>query len=219
MSITVFLADDHALVRDGLRMLLEVQPDLEVIGEAADGREAVRQATQLSPDVAILDIAMPELNGLEAARQILAACPTTQVIMLSMHGSSDHVFDALQMGVRGYLLKASAGRKVAEAVHAVHAGRRYLSQTVMEQVIERSLELRQGQADQASSPLVRLTGREREVLQLVVEGKTSAQIAPVLHLSPKTVETYRSTLMKKLEIDDLPRLVKFAIIHGLTPLE
>lgn len=219
MSITVFLADDHAVVRDGLRMLLEAQPDLEVIGTAADGRDAVRQVTQLGPDVAILDIAMPELNGLEAARQILEARPTTQVIMLSMHGASEHVFDALHMGARGYLLKASAGADVADAVRAVHAGRRYLSQEVMEQVIERSIEQQPRQADGASGLLARLTGREREVLQLVVEGKSSAEIARVLHLSPKTVETYRSTLMKKLEINDLPSLVKFAIKHNLTPLE
>jgi DNA-binding NarL/FixJ family response regulator len=219
MSITVFLADDHALVRDGLRMLLEAQPDLEVIGTAADGRDAVRQVTQLGPDVAILDIAMPELNGLEAARQILETCPATRVIILSMHGASEHVFDALHMGARGYLLKASAGANVADAVRAVHAGRRYLSQEVMEQVIERSIEQHPRQADGASGLLARLTGREREVLQLVVEGKSSAEIARVLHLSPKTVETYRSTLMKKLEINDLPRLVKFAIKHGLTPLE
>lgn len=219
MSITVFLADDHAVVRDGLRMLLEAQPDLEVIGTAADGRDAVRQVTQLGPDVAILDIAMPELNGLEAARQILETCPTTRVIMLSMHGASEHVFDALHMGARGYLLKASAGADVADAVRAVHAGRRYLSQEVMEQVIERSIEQQPRQADGASGLLARLTGREREVLQLVVEGKSSAEIARVLHLSPKTVETYRSTLMKKLEINDLPSLVKFAIKHNLTPLE
>lgn len=219
MSITVFLADDHAVVRDGLRMLLEAQPDLEVIGTAADGRDAVRQVTQLGPDVAILDIAMPELNGLEAARQILEARPTTQVIMLSMHGASEHVFDALHMGARGYLLKASAGADVADAVRAVHAGRRYLSQEVMEQVIERSIEPQPRQADGASGLLARLTGREREVLQLVVEGKSSAEIARVLHLSPKTVETYRSALMKKLEINDLPSLVKFAIKHNLTPLE
>ncbi len=219
MSITVFLADDHAVVRDGLRMLLEAQPDLEVIGTAADGRDAVRQVTQLGPDVAILDIAMPELNGLEAARQILETCPATRVIMLSMHGASEHVFDALHMGARGYLLKASAGADVADAVRAVHAGQRYLSQEVMEQVIERSIERHPRQADGASGLLARLTGREREVLQLVVEGKSSAEIAGILSLSPKTVETYRSTLMKKLEIKDLPSLVKFAIKHGLTPLE
>lgn len=219
MSISVFLADDHALVRDGLRMLLEAQPDLQVIGTATDGREAVRQAIQLGPDVAILDIAMPELNGLEAAHQILEAAPATQIIILSMHGTSEHVFEALRLGARGYLLKASAGANVADAVRAVHAGRRYLSPEVMEQVIEHSLQQGQGQADRPPGRLARLTGREREVLQLVVEGKSSAEIAQILHLSPKTVETYRSTLMKKLEIDDLPSLVKFAIKIGLTTLE
>ena len=219
MSITVFLADDHAVVRDGLSMLLEAQPDLQVIGTAADGRDAVRQAAQLGPDVAILDIAMPELNGLEAARQILESCPATQAIILSMHATNEHIQQALHMGVRGYLLKASAGANIADAVRAVHAGRRYLSEEILDQVIDSSLGQGQGRADGTPGSLASLTGREREVLGLVVEGKSSAEIAQVLHLSPKTVETYRSNMMKKLEIDNLPSLVKFAIQHGLTSLE
>lgn len=214
MTITVFLADDHAIVRDGLRALLEAQPGFTVVGTAADGREAVRQVARLRPAVAILDVAMPELNGIDAAEQIRAAAPATQVIILSMHSAAEHVYRALKAGARGYLLKESAGDEVREAVRAVHAGRRYLSHAISETVIESYL----GQRP-VESPLESLSAREREVLQLTVEGKSSAEIAEVLSLSPKTVETYRARLMQKLNLADLPALVKFAIQHGLTPLE
>ncbi len=217
MSITVFLADDHAVVRDGLRFLLEAQHDIRVIGDAANGRDAVRQVAQLCPDVVVVDIAMPELNGIEAARQISEVCPPARVIILSMHSTTEHIFRALQVGARGYLLKESAGVEVVNAVRAVHAGRRYLSQKISDQVIDDYV--RQREVAAVQSPLARLSPREREVLQLVVEGKSSAEIADVLFLSPKTVETYRSRLMRKLGISDLPGLVKFAIQHGLTPLE
>ena len=217
MSITVFLADDHAVVRDGLRVLLEAQPDIRVIGDAANGRETVRRVVQLCPDVAIIDIAMPELNGIEAARKIGQVCPSTQVIILSMHSTTEHVFQALQAGARGYLLKESAGIEVVNAVRAVHADRRYLSQKISDGLVDDYV--RQRQAAEAKSPLARLSPREREVLQLLVEGKSSAEIADILSLSLKTVETYRSRLMHKLGISDLPGLVKFAIQHGLTPLE
>jgi DNA-binding NarL/FixJ family response regulator len=217
MSITVFLADDHAVVRDGLRVLLEAQPDIRVIGDAADGRETVRRVTRLCPDVVVLDIAMPELNGIEAAREITQACPSTQVIILSMHSTTEHIFRALQAGAHGYLLKESAGIEVVNAVRAVHAGHRYLSPKISDSLIDDYVHQRQ--AAEAQSPLARLSPREREVLQLVVEGKSSAEIASILSLSLKTVETYRSRLMQKLDISDLPSLVKFAIQHGLTPLE
>jgi RNA polymerase sigma factor (sigma-70 family) len=217
VSITVFLADDHAVVRDGLRALLEVQPDMRVIGDAANGRETVRRVARLCPDVVVLDIAMPELNGIEAAWEIHEVCPATQVIILSMYSTTEHIFRALQAGVRGYLLKESAGIEVIDAVRAVHAGQRYLSQRISDRTIDDYV--RQRQADQAKSPLARLSPREREVLQLVAEGKSSAEIADILSLSLKTVETYRSRLMRKLGISDLPGLVRFAIQHGLTPLE
>jgi DNA-binding NarL/FixJ family response regulator len=217
MSITVFLADDHAVVRDGLRVLLEAQPDIRVIGDAADGRETVRRVARLCPDVVILDIAMPELNGIEAGREIAQVCPSTQVIFLSMHSTTEHIFRALQAGARGYLLKESAGIEVVNAVRAVHAGSRYLSQKISDSLIDDYVHQRQ--AAEAQSPLARLSPRERQVLQLVVEGKPSAEIAGILSLSLKTVETYRSRLMHKLGISDLPSLVKFAIQHGLTPLE
>jgi DNA-binding NarL/FixJ family response regulator len=217
MSIGVFLADDHAVVRDGLRALLEAQSDMRVIGDAADGRDTVRQVARLCPDVVVLDIAMPELNGIEAAREIAQVSPATQVIILSMHSTTEHIFQALQAGVRGYLLKESAGIEVVNAVRAVHTGQRYLSQKISDTMIDDYI--RQRQAAQVKSPLARLSLRERQVLQLVAEGKSSAEIADILSLSLKTVETYRSRLMHKLGISDLPGLVRFAIQHGLTPLE
>lgn len=217
MSITVFLADDHAVVREGLRLLLEAQGDIKVIGDAADGRQAVRQVAELRPDVVIMDIAMPELNGIEATWQICELCPSTQVVILSMRSDNEHIFRGFQAGARGYLLKESAGVEVVNAVRAVHAGRRYLSQRISDKVIDDYV--RQREAAEAKSPLARLSPREREILQLIVEGKTSAEIAGILFLSPKTVETYRSRLKQKLGISDVPGLVKFAIQHGLTSLE
>jgi len=212
MTIRVLIADDHTLVRDGLRALLEADKDIQVVGDAANGRDAVRQAAQLGPDVVIVDIAMPELNGIEALRQIRQVCPSAQVIILSMHSTTEHVFQSLQAGARGYLLKESAGKEVGAAVRAVYAGQRYLSQKISDWALDDYARQRE------PGPLERLSPREREILQLVVEAKSSAEIAAILSLSPKTVETYRSRLMDKLGIGDLPGLVKFAIQHGLTPL-
>lgn len=217
MSITVFLADDHGVVRDGLRLLLETVSDFQVLGEAHNGREAVSKIIQKCPDIAIVDITMPELNGIEATRQIRQHCPTTQVIILSMHISSGHIARALQAGAKGYVLKSSAGAEVVDAIRTVQAGRRYLSQKVSNHMIDDYL--KQLEANETESPLARLSPRELEILQLVVEGKSSVQIADILSLSPKTVDTYRSRLMQKLGLEDMPSLVKFAIQHGLTPLE
>ena len=217
MTIRVFLADDHAVVRDGLRLLLEAQRDITVVGEAADGRETVAQSLQLHPDVVIMDIAMPELNGIEATHQIRQTCPSTQIIFLSMHSNAEHVFRALLAGARGYLLKEEAGMEVVKAIYAVHAGRRYLSQRITDVVIDDSV-FRYKSA-QTKSPLERLSSRERQILQLVAEGNSSAKIAANLNLSAKSVETYRSRLMRKLGVGDIPTLVKFAVQHGLTRLE
>ncbi len=217
MSITVFLVDDHATVREGLRFLLEAQADIKVIGVAANGREAVGRVTQLCPEVVVMDIAMPELNGIEATKQIKSACPGSQVVILSMHSSNEQIFRALQAGARGYLLKETAGLEVATAVRAVHAGQRYLSAEVSEKLVDAYVQQRA--LDEAKSPLTRLSSREREILQRVVEGQSSAEIAQVLSLSCRSVETYRYRLMQKLGINNLPDLVKFAINHGLTPLE
>ena len=216
MNIRVFLADDHAVVRDGLRFLLEAQPDIHVVGDAASGRDAVQQIPKLCPDVVVMDIAMPELNGIEATRRIAQSCPSVRIIILSMHSTSEHIYRALQAGAHGYLLKESAGLEVADAVRVVHVGHRYLSAAISDSLIDDYV--RQRQAD-AKGPLSRLSPREWEVLQLVVEGESNAEIADALSLSPKTVETYRSRLMQKLDIGDLPSLVKFAIQHGVISLD
>lgn len=217
MSITVFLADDHAVVRDGLRLLLEAQGDIKVVGEAANGRDAVQRVGQLCPNVVIIDLAMPELNGCEATRQIRQICPSTRVIVLSMYSTAEDIFQAIQAGACGYLPKESAGAEVVNAVHAVHGGRRYLSQKVSDTLLDYlAFQL---ESPGTKSPLERLSPREREVLQLLVEGKSRAEIAGILFLSPRTIDTYRERLMQKLGISDFPSLIKFAIQHGLTPLE
>jgi DNA-binding NarL/FixJ family response regulator len=211
--IRVLLADDHVLMREGLRALLASNPDISVVAGVGDGREAVRIAGQLKPDVAVMDISMPGLNGTEATRMMRARCPATRIIMLSMHSTAEHVYRALEAGATGYVLKESAAAEVIAAVRAVHAGRRYLSPGLGGLALEPGLDANK------SSPLESLSSRERQVLQLVVEGRSSAEIARIVSLSPKTVETYRSRLMKKLGVADVPSLVKFAVQHGLTPLQ
>lgn len=217
MSISVLLADDHQVVCDGLAVLLDSEVDIRVVAKAADGRQAVRCALEHAPDIAVLDINMPELNGIEAAREIRMSLPSTRVIILSMYATSEHIYRALQAGAKGYLLKDSAGAEVVDAVRTVYGGGRYLSPKIADEVMEDYVAVRSKVAD--ASPLSQLSPREREVLQLVVDGMSSAAIAQTLHLSPKTVETYRSRIMRKLGIRDLPSLVKFAIQHGLTSLE
>lgn len=208
MTIRVLLADDHAMMRDGLKALLSASPDISVVAEVSNGGDAVRRAQELKPDVVLMDIAMPDLNGIEAARMLRDRCPETRVVILSMHSSSEHVFRAFEAGAAGYLLKESAGTEADVAVRAVHGGQRYLSRAIAA--------LAQAPAGRAG-PLDSLSARERQVLQLVVEGHSSAEIAKRVHLSPKSVETYRSRLMKKLGVSDVPSLVKFAIHHGITP--
>lgn len=217
MTISVFLADDHAVVRDGLRLLLEAEGDIKVVGDAADGRHTVQEVAQLRPDVVIVDVVMPQLNGIEATRQIRDRCPSAKVVMLSMYSTAEHILQAFQAGARGYVLKECAGSEVVNAVRSVHAGNRYMSQKISDALVDDYVS--RCEVGRARAPLERLSPREREILQLVVEGKSSRGIAQVLSLSPKTVDTYRSRLMRKLGIRDLPTLVKFAIQHGLTPLE
>jgi DNA-binding NarL/FixJ family response regulator len=217
MGIRVYLADDHAVLREGLRAVLENQSDIEVVGEAADGRAAVRDATALRPDIVLMDIAMPGLNGIEATARVLSSCPDIGVVILSMHSTKEHIFRALEAGASGYVLKESASQEVVEAVRAVAGGRRYLSRRIEDQVIERSLPGARRWA--VHSPLDSLSTREREILQLVVEGKSSSAIAEALYLSPKTIETYRSRMMQKLGISDLPSLVRFAIQQGLISVD
>jgi DNA-binding NarL/FixJ family response regulator len=217
MKIRVFIADDHAVVRDGLRLILEAQEDITVVGEAADGHQAVDQVLKLKPDIVLMDIAMPKLNGIEATQQILKSCPSVKVVILSMHSSSEHISRALRAGALGYLLKESAGKEVVKAVKTVYLGQWYLCQKISESVIDDYIDLQE--AAPGRSPLTRLSPREREILQLVAEGKTTKEIAGMLYLSTKTIETYRSRLMVKLGINDVPGLIKFAIQHGITSLE
>jgi DNA-binding NarL/FixJ family response regulator len=214
MSITVLIVDDHAVVSEGLRNLIEAQNDMRVVGCVADGREAVNKAKELKPDVVLMDIAMPNLNGIEATHLIRTRLETTQVVILSMHSNQEYVVRALQAGARGYVLKKSASKEVVDAIRTAHQGGRYLSQKLVESAIDELL--RDGSI---TDPLDVLSSRERQVLQLLVEGKSNAVIARILSLSPKTVETYRARVMQKLNIDDIPSLVKFAIQHGVTPLE
>jgi DNA-binding NarL/FixJ family response regulator len=213
MALRVFLADDHAVVRDGLRYMLEAQGEVEIVGEAVNGFEAVREVERLRPDVVVMDIAMPVLNGTEATQRIGEVSSSTQVVILSMYSSAEHIFQAFQAGALGYVLKESAGMEVFEAVQAVAAGRRYLSQKITETVVDDYVRHRKEAVQQ--TPLQTLSGREREILQFVVEGKTSSEIAEALYLSPKSVETYRSRLMQKLGLENVSGLVRFAMQHGI----
>ena len=217
MTVTVFLADDHAIVRDGLQLLLESSGDIEVIGQAGSGRQTVQEVLRMKPDVVLMDIAMPELNGIEATRQLISERPETNVIILSMHATSEHIYQALQAGASGYLLKEAVGQEVVAAVTEVIQGRRYLSQKITETLVDDYLFQRE--IGSTRSPLDRLSSREREVLQMVAEGLSSAKIADQLSLSPKTVDTYRSRIMQKIGVRDVTELVKFAIRHGLTSLD
>ncbi|MEW6585983.1 MAG: response regulator transcription factor [Nitrospirota bacterium] len=216
MAISVFLADDHAIIRDGLRMILESQGDIAVVGEAANGRETVAEVKKQCPDIVIMDIVMPELNGIDATMQISEICPSTRVIVLSVLDSSEYIFEALKAGARGYILKESAGEEVVRAIRTVRSGQHYLSQEISEAVVTDYIK-RRGHTEERS-PMRNLSKREREILQLVVEGKSVTEISAVLFISSKTVETYKSRIMQKLGIKDIPSLVRYAIKHGLSPL-
>jgi DNA-binding NarL/FixJ family response regulator len=216
MSIAVYLVDDHSILRDGMKLLLGMHSDIRVVGEASNGRDAVRDAAHLNPDVIIMDVLMPELNGIEATKQIMKVCPQTKVIMLSANADTEHVFRALQGGAIGYLLKASAGSEVIDAIYVVHEGNRYLSNKLSDQLVDAYIKQRELSDDDWR--LAQLSERELEVLQLVVEGHDSNEIAQILSLSPDTVITYRKRIMSKLDIHDLPGLVKFAISRGITSL-
>jgi DNA-binding NarL/FixJ family response regulator len=214
VPINVVLVDDHAVVRDGLRALLESQADLHVAASFGDATTAVRYCVDEHPDVVLLDIALPGLGGIEAAKQIHDQCVGAKILMLSMHSGAEYVHQALRAGANGYVLKESAGAEVIEAVRTVHTGTRFLSRKLSPQAVD-AYALQRG----PEAPLERLSARERQVLKLVVEGRTSNEIASLLGLSPKSIDTYRSRMMLKLGIDDVPTLVKFAIRHGITSVE
>ena len=214
MPIKIILADDHKIVRQGLRTLLEKEPDLQVMAEADDGRMAVRLARELSPQVVIMDVSMPDLNGIEATRQVLAECPGVKVIALSMHSDRRFVMNMLKAGASGYLLKDSAFEELATAIRMVLANKIYLSTEIANIVVKDYL---QGGGDESVFSV--LTPREREVLQLMAEGKSSRQIADHLNISIKTVETHRMQIQHKLEIYSVAELTKYAIREGLSSLD
>jgi len=210
MRITVFIVDDHSLVREGLRAMLAKQADIEVVGTAVNGREAVRDVQRLRPNVVLMDISMPVMGGLEATRQIVERCPSSKIVIFSMHATIEHCHQAVRAGASGYVLKEAATEEVPAAIHAVHVGRRFVSPKITE---------RFQPAFDIESPIESLSRREREILQLVAEGHRSAKIASLICLSRKSVETYRSRLMQKLGMRGLCDLVKFAIRNGLTTVE
>jgi two-component system response regulator NreC len=216
-KIKILVADDHKIVRQGLRTLLAEEPDMEVVAEADNGRKTLQLARELAPQVVIMDISMPDLNGIEATRQILAELPGTKVIALSMHSDSLFVFNMLKAGASGYLLKDCALEQLVTAIRTVMARRTYLSPGISDILIKDFVQCTS--TAHVSSAFSLLTPREREVLQLLAEGKSTAQIASCLYVSMKTVETHRKQLMDKLGIFSVAGLTKYAVREGLTSLE
>ena len=213
MSIRILLADDHQIVREGLRFLIDSQSDMEVVAEAEDGRTAVKLIQEHIPDVAIMDVGMPYLNGIEATRQIVAEMPGVRVIALSMHDDRRFVSGMLRAGASGYLLKNCASEELIQAVHTVVSNQTYLSPAITGIVVEDYVR----QAEEDKPPV--LTNREREVLQVLAEGLSTEQIAAQLHVSPKTVATHRQNIMDKLDLHSIAELTQYAIKSGLITLE
>ena len=207
-KIRILLADDHAVVRQGFKMILGAQSDMEIVAEAGNGREAVESAEKLRPDVVVMDVAMPELNGIEATRRITDASPHTRVLALSMHKDTVYVREILRAGARGYLLKDSPAGDLVAAVRAVASGEGYLSPAVSNAVLD---DYRRHVTD----PIDLLTSREREVLQMLAEGKTNKEIAGVLNLSVYTVDAHRGRILEKLNLHSINELVRFAVRNGL----
>jgi two-component system, NarL family, response regulator NreC len=207
-AINILLADDHAIVRQGLKLILSANPDLHVAGEAANGREAVDLARKLKPDIVLMDVAMPELNGIEATRQMIADNPRTRVLVLSMHKEAVYVREILRAGARGYILKDAIDTELVAAVRSVAGGDGYISPAVSGALLS---DYRQNVTD----PLDLLSSREREVLQLVAEGKTNKEVAAQLNLSVYTVDSHRGKIMEKLNLHSAGDLVRFAMKHGL----
>ena len=213
-SLKVLIADDHEIVRRGLRSLLEAEHDCEVVGEAADGREAVQMAADLKPDVVILDIGMPALNGLEATRQILKARPETKILILTMHEADAVIRDVLDAGASGYLLKTDAGRDLAAAVEALRGNKTFFTSRVSQMILAGFLNGDARPSDSAAGA-IRLTPRQREIVQLLAEGKSSKEVAAVLNLSVKTAETHRANIMRKLDCHSVSEVVRYAIRNNI----
>lgn len=216
MSIRILLADDHKLVREGLRALLERQPDLSVVAEAADGREALQLANDTKPDVVVMDIAMPVMNGIDAIRQIAAKLPDSKIMVLSMHGHRQIVMEVLRAGATGYMLKDCAQEDLAQAIRAVDANLTFLSPGIADSVLEEYLSSRLKQQD---NPAACLTKREKLVCKLLAEGKSAREISNELDVCVRTIENYRRAIMRKLELDSNAALTKYAVRIGLTNLD
>ena len=213
---TIVLADDHRVVREGLRLLLQAEPDFSVLGEAGDGFKAIQLVESLKPDVLLLDLMMPEMNGQEVARKVRKCSPQTRVVVLSMHSSDPYVIEALRNGATGYVLKDASGTDVIHAVREVMAGRRYLSSPLSERAID-------AYQERAKSAVLEkydmLTARERQILQLVAEGHTNSEIASRLGIGLRTAETHRTHVMRKLQLRTHTDLVRYAIERGIIPLD
>lgn len=206
--IRILLADDHSLVRQGFRRILEAHPDLEIVGEASDGRQAVEEAARLQPGVVVMDVAMPGLNGIDATRQICETCPRTRVLALSMHRDAVYVREILRAGARGYLLKDAIDADLVSAVRAVARGEGYIAPAIADCVLA-------DYRKHVSDPIDLLSARERQVLQLIAEGKTNKEIASLLQLSVYTVDAHRGRIMEKLNLHSTGELVRFALRKGL----
>ncbi len=212
MSKRILLADDHEVVRQGLKAILASQEGWQVCGEAVNGREAVEKTKQLRPDVVILDIGMPELNGLEATRQIMGACPQTEVLILTIHESEELVREVFAAGARGYLLKSDAGRDLAAAVQALHQHRPFFTPRVAEVVLQGYLKSAvRTQSQPIHTGGESLTSREREIVQLLAEGRANKEVATILNISVKTAETHRTNIMRKLNLHSISDLIRYAI--------
>jgi two-component system, NarL family, response regulator NreC len=213
MTIRILLADDHIVMRDGLRALLERQPDMAVVAEAADGRECVRLAEEQSPDVVVMDIGMPNMNGIEATRRITESRLRCAVVILSMHQDESYILRALKAGAKGYLLKDSLRADLLAAIRAVAQGRSFLTRKIGRMLQEDYV--RQLENRGLDDTYERLTDREREILQLIAEGKTAKEVAQILNISPTTVETHRTHIQEKLGVHSVPELVLYAVRKGI----
>jgi DNA-binding NarL/FixJ family response regulator len=219
MPMKILLADDHQIVREGLKSLLQQHDDMEVVAEASDGRSAVQLAQELRPDVVVMDVGMPGLNGIEATRQITNREPDARVVALSMHSDRRFMGEMLKAGAKGYLLKDGAFEELATAIRSVIANKVYLSPRIADVVVDDYVRRTPGQAAGDTSAFAKLTPREREVLQLMAEGRATKEIAMDLKVSIKTVETHRRQIMEKLQIHSVAELTKYAIREGLTSLD
>jgi DNA-binding NarL/FixJ family response regulator len=215
-KVKLLVADDHKIFRQGIKKLLEEESDLQVVGEASDGREAVKKATELKPDVILMDIAMANLNGLEATRQIKKQLPSAKVIMVTMHKNEEYVLQSFQAGASGFILKEGAVEELVSAIRSINSDKSFLSPSISKTLIDAYM--RKMETGKTETPFDLLTDREREVLQLIAEGYTNREVAKSLFISVKTVEAHRAHIMQKLNIHDIAKLVKYAIQKGLVDL-